>query len=375
MLIGRKDRGLVAEWWFTVDVSLLAAVFLLMAMGVLASMAASPPVALRLGYSYFHFFFYQMVYLVPSIILFLGLSMATPTLIRSLAWIGFCGALIAIVGALMFGPEIKGAHRWLFFAGVGVQPSEFAKPCFVVCVAWLLGYSLKKKNHFGLWASWGVYVLLTSLLLRQPDVGQTVLVSAVFCLMLFIYGVCWRWFLTFGVGGIALLAGAFFTFPHVHTRIMRFLNPESGDNFQVETAVRAISGGGFFGTGPGGGTAKTILPDAHTDFIAAVIVEEFGLMACLVLLLVLGFIILRSTLRAQREPNPTLALAQVGLVGVFAFQAMINLGVNAALLPAKGMTLPFISYGGSSLLACSLTMGMLLALGRKRPDMHWLVGL
>ncbi|MEE4237525.1 MAG: putative peptidoglycan glycosyltransferase FtsW [Anderseniella sp.] len=366
MLISRADKGLIADWWFTVDRIILGCVLMLMAAGVLFSMAASPPVAARIGLDHFHFFTRQLVYLFPAVVVLLAASMLTIQTARRLALLVFVGGLGAMVAAILWGPEIKGAHRWLDLGPLNVQPSEFVKPAFAVCVAWFLAEGTRRPDMPGLWVAFGLFSLFAGLLVLQPDFGQLVLVAAVFGTLLLVYGISWLW--VFGLGGVgaAGAALAYFSFPHVASRVNRFLDPEAHDTFQVDMATQAFHNGGLMGTGPGGGSAKHILPDAHTDFIPAVIGEEFGFIACAVLIFIIGFIVLRVLRRALQASDPFVALALTGLVSLYGFQSFINLGVNLTLLPAKGMTLPFISYGGSSLIAMAFSMGLLLAFSRVR---------
>lgn len=366
MLISRADKGLIADWWFTVDRVVLGCVLMLMAAGVLFSMAASPPVAARIGLDHFHFFTRQLVYLFPAVIVLLAASMLTIQTARRLALLVFVAGLGAMVAAILWGPEIKGAHRWLDLGPLNVQPSEFVKPAFAVCIAWFLAEGTRRPDMPGLWIAFGLFSLFAGLLVLQPDFGQLVLVSAVFGTLLLVYGISWLWVLGLGGLGAAGAALAYFTFPHVASRVNRFLNPEDHDTFQVDMATQAFHNGGLMGTGPGGGTAKHILPDAHTDFIPAVIGEEFGFIACAVLICIIGFIVLRVLRRALQAGDPFVALSLTGLVSLYGFQSFINLGVNLTLLPAKGMTLPFISYGGSSLIAMAFSMGLLLAFSRVR---------
>jgi len=366
MLLGRSDRGLLAQWWFTVDRGLMFAVLLLMASGVLVSMAASPPVADRIGIDTFHFIKMQLFYLCFAVPVLVALSFFPPRLARRAGLAVFFGALSLMVLALFFGPEIKGAHRWIDVGPINLQPSEFAKSAFVVVVAWFLAESSRRPEMPGQLIAFVLAGVFVSLLVLQPDFGQTALVILTFGAMLLIYGI--PWIAVLGLGGLAVagLVASYYLVPHVQSRIDRFLSPDKGDTFQVDTAMEAFRNGGLMGAGPGGGDAKLVLPDAHTDFTFAVVGEEFGLIACLLLISLFAFVVLRVLLRARSEPDPFAALALSGLAMVFGFQAVINMGVNTALLPAKGMTLPFISYGGSSLLGMAFGMGLVLALGRRR---------
>ncbi len=367
MLVSRSDRGVIARWWFTIDRPLLSAVLLLMAMGVLISMAASPPVAERIGLNSFHFFKYQLTFLVPAVVVLVLVSLLEPTQARRAALLGLGISLALMVAALFWGPEIKGAHRWINFGPIGLQPSELAKPSFVVVAAWFLAERAKRPDMPGHVIACMIFAIFVGLLVVQPDFGQTALVVVTFGAMLLIYGI--PWVLVLGLAGLcaAGVMAAYALVPHVASRIDRFFNPEKGDTFQVDAATAAFQNGGLMGAGPGGGEAKLILPDSHTDFAFAVVGEEFGFIACIGLMLLFAFVVMRILQRAKIEPDPFPALALSGLGIVFGLQAIINMGVNVSLLPAKGMTLPLISYGGSSLIGVAFAMGMVLAFSRRQP--------
>lgn len=374
MLISRSDRGLVANWWFTVDRTLLAAVFLLMAAGVLFSMAASPAVAVRIGLEPFFFFKRQLMFLAPAAMVLIVTSMLDERQARRISLLAYVGSVALMAAALYIGPEIKGAHRWVSIGPFNLEPSEFLKPALAVMVAWFLAEGRRRREIPGQLIAWVLYLSALVILVRQPDYGQAVLISLVFATMLLIYGI--PWVLIFAMAGLGS-AGLFVAYrlvPHVASRIDRFLHPQSGDTFQVDTAIEAFRNGGLLGTGPGGGIAKHSLPDSHTDFIVAVIGEEFGLIACLLLIGLFMFVVMRVLRQAKAEDDAFIALAMTGLVSIFALQAIINMAVNASLMPAKGMTLPFISYGGSSLLAMAFAMGLVLALGRRKPRARMPVG-
>jgi cell division protein FtsW len=367
MLVSRSDRGVFARWWFTVDRPLLSAVLLLMAIGVLISMAASPPVAARIGLNTFHFFKLQLAFLLPAVALLISVSLLEPRQARRAAFLMLGLSLALMVVALFWGPEIKGAHRWINFGPIGLQPSELAKPSFVVITAWFLAEHTKRPDMPGHVIAYMIFAIFVGLLVVQPDFGQTALVVLTFGAMLLIYGI--PWILVLGLAGLCAsgVLAAYALVPHVTSRIDRFLNPDKGDTFQVDTATAAFYNGGLLGAGPGGGEAKQILPDAHTDFTFAVVGEEFGLIACIGLMLLFAFVVMRILQRAKIEPDPFPALALSGLGIVFGLQAVINMGVNVSLLPAKGMTLPLISYGGSSLIGVAFAMGMVLAFSRRQP--------
>lgn len=365
-LISRSDRGMLAHWWFTIDRALLSAVMLLMAIGVMVSMAASPPVALRIGIDSFHFVKNQMVFLLLGLVVVLVISFFNPAQVRRASLLLFTGGLVLTGLALQYGPEIKGAHRWIYLGPLNLQPSEITKPGFVVVAAWFLSEKLRRPDMPGPIIAFAAAAIFLTLLILEPDFGQTALVTLSLGAMLLVFGI--SWYIIFGLAGmLAAAAGlAYVVVPHVASRIDRFIHPDKGDTFQTDTALSAFNNGGLLGAGPGGGVAKLVLPDAHTDYVYAVIGEEFGFIACLGLILLFFFIIMRVLQRSRQEEDAFAALALVGLVAMFGFQTSINMGVNVGLLPAKGMTLPFISYGGSSLLGTALAMGFVLALARKR---------
>lgn len=357
----------MAEWWWTVDRWLLTTIFLLIAYGILLCLAASPPVAQRLGLEDFHFFKRQLVYIVPAVGVLLASSFLSPQQVRRLALVVLVLGIGLLVLTLGIGAEVKGARRWLNLGPMSVQPSEFVKPAFVVIAAWLFAEGIKRPDMPGTLLSLAFYLGLVGLLVLQPDYGQTVLVTAVWGVLLFLTGISWRW-----VGGLIAcgatgMYAAYRAVPHVAERINRFLDRESGDTFQVDMALDSFAGGGMLGAGPGEGVTKRVLPDAHSDFIFAVAGEELGFVACLLLLGLFAFAVIRPMRHAISQPDPFIRLATIGLAALIGLQAMINMAVNVALLPAKGMTLPFISYGGSSLISVAFAMGLILALTRRRP--------
>ena len=267
MLIRRTDRGLLASWWFTVDWLLLTAVLLLMAAGVIFSLAASPPVAARIGLDNFHFFIRQLVFALPAVLVMLVTSFLTPTMARRISFGVLIVGMCLMVVALFVGPEIKGAHRWIDLGPFNLQPSELVKPSFVVAAAWLMAQGLKRPDMPGHMMAWGLFGTFLFLLVLQPDFGQAALMCAVWAVMLLIHGISWILVIALGILALIGAVAAYFTFPHVASRVNRFIDPEKGDTFQVDTATRAFENGGLFGTGPGAGSVKTILPDALTDFI------------------------------------------------------------------------------------------------------------
>ncbi|MBP7065405.1 putative peptidoglycan glycosyltransferase FtsW [Ferrovibrio sp.] len=366
--LSRTDTSIVGRWWWTVDRWLLMAVGVLVIVGCVLTLAASPAVANRIGLGSFHFVQRQLLFLVPALLIMLGTSLLSPLGVRRLASIVFLGALFGMFLTFVIGVEVKGAHRWIYFAGVSLQPSEFVKPTFAVVSAWLFA-EWRRGNGFPGWAiSGGLCALVLGTLLLQPDLGMAVVVAAVWAAQFFIAGLPMLLVIVLAALGAAGIFGAYSLLPHVAARFDKFLDPSGKENYQIERAMEAFSAGGLLGRGPGEGSVKNVLPDAHTDFIFAVAGEEFGLFACLFILAVFAFIVLRCFGRLMTENNLFVLLAAAGLTTQFGLQAVINIGVNLHLLPTKGMTLPFISYGGSSLLALAFAMGMLLALTRWRPE-------
>ncbi len=366
-MMSRAERTVVGEWWWTIDRYLLFALCALMLGGIVLSLAASPPVAERLGLGLFHFVNRQVFFLVPAVVVMLGISFFSPKEIRRISLLMFIGSWLAMIAALFIGPEIKGAHRWLFIGGVNVQPSEFVKPAFVVLAAWLFAEGAKRADVPGRFLSMALAGLVIGVLILQPDFGQTLLLGAVWMALFFIAGLKLYWVVGLGGAGVIGIVAAYNLVDHVRQRISRFLNPDTGDTFQVDRAIESFVQGGWFGKGPGEGTVKRILPDSHTDFIFAVTAEEFGIVLCLFLVSLFAFVVLRGIYLAIQEEDLFRRLAIAGLSMLFGLQSMINMAVNVHLMPAKGMTLPFISYGGSSLVSLAFGMGMLLALTRHRP--------
>lgn len=369
MRLTRTDRSVIAEWWFSVDRLLIGAVLLIMFLGVIVSLAASPAVAHKIGEEPLYFFKRHLVFLVPSIILLIGASMLDPKLTRRAGLFLFLGGFALMLLAMLQGIEKNGAVRWLIIGGgLSIQPSEFVKPGFVILTAWLFAEAGKRQDMPALQLALAALVAVTVTLVLQPDIGQTCLLVLVWGGLFFLAGYSLLWI------GLALLAGggafvaAYFHIAHVHSRVDRFLSPSAGDTHQIDTALTAFREGGWFGRGPGEGIVTPNLPDAYTDYIFAVIAEEFGIVFCLFLVVLYGFIVWRGFRAAARSQDIFIRLGLSGLMMLFGFQTLINMAVNVDLLPAKGMTLPFLSYGGSSLTAMALTMGLALGLARRRPE-------
>jgi cell division protein FtsW len=368
MRISRADRSLFAEWWFTVDRVLLTAILVLAGTGLVLSLAASPAVAIKKGFAPFYFVERHLAFTIIGVILMFVVSLMQPRTIRRMALIVFVCSLTVMIAVLIGGEEINGARRWLRVAGFSLQPSELAKPCFVVLVAWAFAESQKRIDMPARTVACVLYIVFASALIRQPDVGQTLLVSTVWGTLFVLSGQPLIWAAGLAGLGATGLAVAYFSLGYVQSRVNNFFSPSADETSQTARALQSFVEGGFLGRGPGEGTIKTALPDAHTDFIFAVVAEEYGAIACLALVGLIAFIVLRAYFRTFGESDPFVRLAVAGLTVMFAMQAAINMAVNVGLMPAKGMTLPFISAGGSSLLSVSLLMGMVLALTRRRAD-------
>ncbi len=365
-VFARSDTSVLGRWWWTVDRWTLAAVAALIAFGIIMALAASPSVAERIGLDYFYFARRQLFYLPAAVAVMIGASLLSPRGVFRAALIVLAIFTVLVMLTFVMGTEIKGARRWVNIGPLSVQPSEFLKPAFAVVGAWLFAAGRTGLVRNGNLLSIGLYFFIVALLLRQPDVGMAVVISAVWAAQFFLAGLPLIFAALLVIGGAGAMVGAYFTLSHVASRIDRFLDPASGDSYQVDRSLEAFVNGGLLGRGPGEGTVKEVLPDAHSDFVFAVAGEEFGVLVCLILVFLFAFVVLRSFARALQETDLYVLLATSGLTVQFGLQAFINMGSTLRLLPTKGMTLPFVSYGGSSLIAMGLCMGFLLALTRRR---------
>ncbi|OJY35807.1 MAG: cell division protein FtsW [Rhizobiales bacterium 65-9] len=365
----RTERSLFSDWWWTVDRLSLAGVFVLMIAGLVFLMGGGPPVAERLNLPPFHFVHRQMFWLSVAAIVLLATSFLSPRHIRRTALVIYVVFMALVIYALLFGVEVKGSRRWVILAGQNLQPSEFVKPAFVILAAWAFSEGTRRPEMPG--TLFGVLLLpLTVIpLVLQPDIGQTMLLCVVWAGLFYLAGLHMFWVFGLGGAGVGGIVLAYFFFPHVTQRVNRFFDKggSGGDTFQVDTAVESFVSGSWLGKGPGEGTIKRILPDSHTDFLFAVTGEEFGAIVCLALVALFAFIVFRSLWLARRNEDPFCRFAAAGLAILFGVQASINMSVNLHLIPPKGMTLPFISYGGSSLLSLALGVGFLISVTRRRP--------
>ena len=367
--LSRVDTSAVARWWRNLDRVTLACVGLLIGLGYVLMLAASPAVASRIGASRNMFILKQVIFLALAGAIVLGTSYLSRQAIKKLAIIGGIIALGATAMTLVHGMEIKGARRWIALPMMSVQPSEFLKPCFAVVTGWLLS-ARRSVVMWGNIAFPGMLIaflcfgIILLLLKSQPDIGMLSVITMVFMTQLFVDGLKLYWVGLCVAGMAGAFAVAYIVFPHVQSRVQRFLHPDVGDHYQIDTALRAFGNGGLLGRGPGEGRVKDLLPDAHADFVFAVAGEEYGLILCIGIILLFGIIVLRTLLKLMHEDDPFVIVSAAGLVTGFGLQAFVNMGSTLHLIPTKGMTLPFISYGGSSAMSVALTMGMVLALTR-----------
>jgi cell division protein FtsW len=360
---------IIPRWWRSIDRWSLSAVFVLFGIGLLLGLAASVPLAQRNGLDGFYYVKRQAFFGIIGLAVMLGISMMPPLMIRRLGVLGFLAAFAAMAALPVIGTDFgKGAVRWISFGFASVQPSEFLKPGFIVLTAWLMAAAQEVNGPRGKSASFLITFIIVLLLALQPDFGQAALIIFGWSVVYFIAGapmVLIASVLGLVAGGAVL---AYESSEHFARRINGFLSPDIDPRTQIGYATNAIQEGGFFGVGVGEGQVKWSLPDAHTDFIIAVAAEEYGLLLVLCIIGLYTFIVVSSLFRLMRERDPFTRLAGAGLACIFAVQAMVNMGVAVRLLPAKGMTLPFVSYGGSSMIAAGITLGMLLALTRTRPQ-------
>lgn len=363
--IGLKIQSFCINHYRSMDKGLLNGIFILLLFGLFLTFAASPGVAERNHYEPYHFIKRQLVFIGPAVFVMMFTAFLSFKFVRRLSGIILLGALIGMVWVLLFGVEVKGASRWMNIGPIGLQPSEFMKPAFAVVCAWLLASGRLIQRFPGYMLSFVLFFVIAGLLFLQPDIGMLLTVIAIFGVQLFLSGI--------PISVIAFLGGlaasgivmAYFVFDHVHARINRFLSPEQGEAYQVEKSMETLKNAGWFGKGPGEGVVKYELPDAHTDFILAVSAEEFGFIITAVLVSVFAYIVLRGFWLMRGENNLFCQIAVGGLLTQIAFQAIVNMGSTLNLLPTKGMTLPFISYGGSSLVSVGFAFGAILALTKR----------
>lgn len=368
----RNDQSHVAQWFWTVDRGLLGAALALMGLGVALSFASSPAAILadESITDPFHYSWRMMVFAGAGLAVMLTTSLLSPRGVRRIAVLALFGAIVVMAALPFIGDTVKGAARWVNLGPFSLQPSEFAKPGLIVFAAWMFAEAQKGRGVPGVTIAFGFYALTVSLLLIQPDIGQTLLITTTFMAVFFMAGVPFKWMAVLASLGMAGLVSLYFVFGHMRDRLSRFFSPETTDTHQIDSASEAIRAGGLVGRGIGEGVMKRRVPDLHTDFIYSVGAEEFGLVLSLIMIGLYAFIVIRGMRRAMKLTDPFEQTAAAGLFMLIGLQACINVAVNLNLIPTKGMTLPFISYGGSSMLAMGLTMGFALALTRRRPGAY-----
>jgi cell division protein FtsW len=367
----RSDRSALGVWWWTMDRWLLGVVAILIVLGVLMSFAASPAAAARMNIGDpFHFAVRQCVFAAAGSVILISASLLDAKGVRRAAFFIWLAAIGIMITLPFIGHNAKGATRWLELGGFSLQPSEFMKPALIVLVSWMFAEGQKGQGVPGVTIAFLLYFTSVGLLLIQPDVGQTVLITVGFGMVFWMAGVPLSWVMGLGAVALAGLSSTYFLFPHVASRVDRFLSPDKADTHQVDSAALAQAAGRLFGRGPGEGVMKRHVPDLHTDFIFSVAAEEYGLVFSLLLISLFAFLVIRGLFKAMKLSDPFQQVAAAGLFVLVGEQAIINVAVNLNLIPTKGMTLPFISYGGSSMLAMCLTLGLALALLRRRPGAY-----
>jgi cell division protein FtsW len=367
----RTDRTAMGQWWWTVDRWMLGVVGALIFIGVVISFSSTTAAAARMNIADpFHFAVRQCVFAGAAAMILVATSMLDVKHVRRLAFFVWILAICVMIALPFIGHNAKGATRWIQLGGFTFQPSEYMKPALVILVAWMFSEGQKGQGVPGVSIAFGLYAVSVGLLLIQPDVGQTVLITVAFGAAFWMAGVPMSWVMLLGAMAVCGLSSTYFMFPHVQSRVDRFLSPDKADTHQVDAAAVAQAAGGLFGRGPGEGVMKRYVPDLHTDFAVSVGTEEFGLVFLLLIVSLFAFISVRGLMRAMKLSDPFEQVAAAGLFVLVGQQAIINLAVNLNMMPTKGMTLPFISYGGSSMLAMGLTMGLALALTRRRPGAY-----
>ena len=371
---GRSDTSSVAKWFWEIDKVLVILVAVLIAIGLIAVAAASPAAGQRLSgdgstVAPLYYFYKQLMWIAIAIPVMVVVSMLPKQTARRLCLLGTAVLLVALFLVPVIGTEVNGARRWLGSGFAQFQPSEFLKPLFIVAIAWLLSLKEKDPTLPVVPLSAMLTGVVALLLMRQPNFGETIIFVSAWVLLITLSGAPMKFLSMLGAGAVAVVILAYLFYPVATARIDGFLFSE-GDQYQVESALRTLTHGGMFGAGPGAGSRKFLLPEPHTDYIFSVIGEEFGIIACLAIAILYMTIVVRVLIRLLAEEDKFLVLAAAGLVGQFGLQALINMAVNVHIAPSKGMTLPFISYGGSSMIALAMGFGLLLAFTRRNPHLH-----
>ena len=361
-----KRGKFIWSWWSTIDRYMLVAVGIVIVFSIIMVTTASPAVAERIGLPSFYFIKRQIVYLTLGLFIMLGLSLCSGEILKKFSIFGFIGFLLLMILVLFVGEEIKGARRWISLGAIAIQPSEFIKPFFAILTSYILMQRYSNPKFHSFLFSTLIYFTVLGLIALQPDLGMAVTISAIWGAQMFLAGLSMLWIVFLLIGGIVGLVAAYSFLPHVTQRVNSFLDPDKSENYQIKKSIEAFVNGGVYGTGPGEGTVKQHLPDSHTDFIFAVVGEELGMIVAVIVISLFAFIVVRGLTRVSKVGDLFSVMAVLGLIMQIGFQSIVNIGVSLHLLPTKGMTLPFISYGGSSILSVSIAMGMILSLTRKR---------
>lgn len=362
------SNNYIKGWWRSIDQQMIIALVILFVFSIMLVTTSGSAVANRIGLNEYYFASRQLFYLASAFLLIIFFSFFSRKWLKRFSILGFIGSILLLILVRFYGYEVKGATRWINILGLSIQPSEFVKPFFAVVAGWIL--SLKFEGEFPSFSICiSLYSIVALLLIIQPDFGMLVMVTAVFGIQLFIAGMPIFWIILAAFMLVFGVTAAYFWLPHVTKRINSFLDPDSSSNYQVGKSIRAFEHGGLYGRGPGEGAVKQVLPDSHTDFIFAVAGEEFGAIICLIIVGIFAFIVIRSLLKLINEEDKFIQLAASGIISQIGLQAIINIGVTLNLLPTKGMTLPFISYGGSSTLAIAIATGMLLGFTKHKTSL------
>ncbi|MBO7555995.1 MAG: cell division protein FtsW [Alphaproteobacteria bacterium] len=364
MLSKHSNHNRFANWWWTVDKTLLGCICALMLIGIFLTFSASPAVATRIGFGSFHFIKRHLFFTPIAFVVMIFLSMQRLKTIRRISLVGCLTALFLVW--LTYGTEgNKGASRWITLCGFSLQPTEFLKPFFIVTCAWLFAGRSLHKDFPGNWLAFILFAIVIPSVFFQPDYGMTIVIFVVWCFQFYLNGMSIIVLLVLGILGVFGSVAAYFFVPHIHVRINQYMASGGELSFQVKKSLEAFQSGSFFGRGPGEGIVRSYIPDAHTDFIYAVAGEEYGIFLCLTIVALYAVIVIRSFLISNKDNNLFIILSAAGLAASFGLQSIINMGSTLHITPTKGMTLPFISYGGSSIIATAIGMGMLLAITRK----------
>lgn len=362
----RYKRNLLQVWWGSVDHVSITVILTILAFSIIMVITASPAVAERIGLEPFYFMKRQIAHLLIGLALIVFFSFLSVLTAKRIAIISFILCLFCLVAVLLWGPDIKGAKRWIGIGGFSLQPSEFAKPLFAIVTAWVLSIGFEDHKFPAFKISVLIYGILVCLLILQPDFGMVMTITLIWIGQLFLAGLSVFWMVLVSFFGVITMICSYVLLPHVKKRIDSFLSPEDFDNYQIKQSIEAFKNGGFYGTGPGEGTVKQYLPDSHTDFIFSVVGEELGFIACLFLVSLFAILVIRGLYLISKDSDQFNVLAVAGILMQIGIQSAFNMGVTLHLLPTKGMTLPLISYGGSSVFSISIALGMMLSLTRKR---------